>query len=379
MVGYKEAMSERNHAPQQRELLSDHQVFTDVFEIQRKLEEARFLSPYEAYQAGMNMLAPLQREVYATDLVEKPVTLTGFDIVMPDVDHEPVTGMETIDPVYVDAHDELNTDDDSDVSRPPIEGAFYGFHAAAVLEKPKGNVDEDTIEAQAHNDTASDEYDDMEPIGYRVIIHYRVAISGVIQMGNVVGRLCAEGNISCTALEFKEDKRVKDGEKALLALSDETPDEQTARVSAEIDDLLTAHEGSDIYDHQRLARLGESLRDHETNRGVNKRYRDAVLSLVEARLGIYPGDTFTVGAADGIAKIDDSYTIIRTVFEGPYEVLGLAFSPNYQIRGDKGVITQDLETLAVVVQVPIEDDEDDDKHAYCYIPFDKLTELTPVT
>lgn len=355
-------MSEYNHTPKQQELLSDHQVFTDAFELQRQLEDHLFDSVKEAQLYAQQEMRKLDRKAHEAGLLNKPVLLTGFNIAMPWIEHDPETGMESVGPVFITASDQPGADEK------PIMGLFYGFHGAVVVS----DIMFDDNDDENHDTLPSDE---SEGDKYQINIHYCVATRNNLTLSSVMGALCAQGNISCTMLDFQSDKQAIDSAAALTKLDEIADNEQLKQLTVTIDDLLKAKNDTNIYGQNRFHRISQALRDHELVHGVNTQYRNVLIDLVHARLGIYADLMYKVGASSLYAKREDDSSIITDSVMAEIGILGIAFAPYYYVAQEgKTVFYDNVESLSLVVEVTPKDPErpQETEQMYGYIPFDKL-------
>lgn len=306
----------------------------------------------------------------ASDFIGKRVAITGFDINVPYLGYNIKTGSEELLSRQVDASSEPFADHPS---CPPIKGEFYGIQAIAKPEMP---VHDGEPGAEITDLLDPDEESDANPLAgatFRIVLHYRISIHESVVTTNFIGTLYALGNITDTELAFAEDKQVQDAAVALNALADASHHEAAAIARITLDSLLTPTEDETVHDPQRLYEIAETVRDFEEQHGVDMKYRDAVLDLVTARLGAYPGTAFTVEAEYGILR-DNDKIMFSDDFRDNFAILGIEFTPHLIIEGEQ-VINTGADTLAVVIP-SIANDEDRIHH--CYVPFQNITLLEPL-
>lgn len=325
------------------ETIADHVIFSDALELQRDFDNQYFDSRDSALNAIGPHLARLNKIVDETNILNKAVTMTGLDIIVPVLGHNPITGMESLGSSrqIISGHplDE----------NPPISGKFRGFSPVVAPTSEGSHVD----------------------------IYYKISLNDNYDAGTFAGSICAQGNITSARLTFVDDKQVRDASIALDRLSYITHDEPTKHASIYIRDLLTPEKNDKETPHEpyRLAQIGRAVRDLEHEKGsVDMHYRDAVIDLVTARLGAYPESEFTIEAPNAYVRGDGVSTVTNNQFQGSYIINGIAFAPHYNVTQDKIIIDNEAETLSVVITVLA-----NDKEAFCYIPFEKIQAFKPVT
>ncbi len=366
----KETYFNPYHDPDKLETLADHPVFNDIFNIQAELDTERFDTLPEAHSAGIETVQAIHGLLEAAGLIGKEVSLTGFDIIMPTIAYDAATGVE------VQRSETIDASTDFFAEHPPVEGEFYGFHHVIKLDVGGGLAGEygsDVTDSDLLDPDTEDDIDALANTKFRVTLHYRVCIQEGAVLSNFVGSFFALGSISDTHILFNEDKQAQDAARALNILADASLDAPAAAMSAELDTLLTPTDDETIYKTERLHKISETIKDHEREQGINRKYRDAVLDLVTARLGAYPGAAFEIEAEHGFLRREDKTLFTQDSFDGYYAILGITFAPQYTVEDGKATPTGE-ESLAVV----IDSTTDGENSIHCYIPFQNITTFAPL-
>lgn len=326
---------------QEQESISDHALFTAAFEAQRKFSEQQYATHTDALRETLPDIEQLQDMVTEAGLLNKQTSLIGFDIIVPRLAREESTGIESLDPVRLDITGEPLSE------HPPVEGKFYGF--SQVVRKTEE--------------------------GFEVDLHYRVALKEDFMQGAFVGSLCAQGSVSSSHLEFEDDTRRKNIATALDTLASKTVDDTAKVAVAYLYDLLSPTDDESAYSQYRLQQIGQTIRDLETAQGkVDLQFRDAIIDLVTARLGVEEGSYFNIEAPDGFfwsGNPESPYAITNDI-HGSFTSQGIGFIPYYHPTADKIDVHKNIHTLAVAISVRA-----NGRNTYCYIPFEKMHRLEP--
>lgn len=361
------------HNPDKLEALTDHQLFHDVFNLQAEISKERYDSIEEAQREGVLMLKAIHELAEQAGLFRKEVTMTGFDILVPLIGFDSGLGTEVLRTDVVDASNDPNAE------CAPIRGEFYGFHPIVTvdMESIGVNADGDASNQDEATDTlpTDEEIDyDEDKAKYRIDFHYRVCVDTNFSLGNYTGMSFAMGRIGETQLEFAQDKRTREAAQALNALADESHSVEAAMTSAKIDELLTAHDGESLYTAERLNAIGETLYLYELHHGVNLRYRDAILDLVAARLGLYPDEIFSLHARSAFLKNNDTAIYSPGDLQGEFKIHGIEFSPLIALSDENDDDSYLVGNEALSIVVPGSANGED---MHSYIPFQELVALAP--
>lgn len=356
-----------DHDPDKIELLTDHPIFSDIFNIQAELDSTRYETQAEAHTEGIEIVHAMHDLLDEAGLLGKEVSLEGFDIMKPAIMYNAETGAEYLQSKLVNASSEPLAE------HPPIEGAFYGFYPIVKLDLKRKNGNEEDEDGDLLDPDTEDDVDQLADTKYYITLHYRICTQEGLILGNYVGGAYALGSITDSHITFAEDKQEQGAAVALNALAKATESEAAALASAKLETLLTPTEDETVYDQHRLHEIGNTLRDLERQQGISMKYRDAVLDLVTARLGAYPGAAFAIEAENGFMRRDNKMLLAADTFKGNFAILGLEFVPQYIVEDGEATRTDD-ESLAVII--PSTTDGEDRVH--CCIPFQNITSLEPI-
>lgn len=365
-------MTERHtdyyYNPDVFQTLSDHPIFSDVFNLQRTLDTERFETLAEAHEEGMMMLDEINQLLEDTDLLNKDVTITGLGVIMPLIAYDIETGAEVL------RSETIDTSDDPLAEHGPVEGSFYGFHPVVTLDVPE-EKDEDgnPVEGSLLDDETDDDIDELADTKFRITFHYRICTQEDIQLSNFAGATYALGNIGSTHLTFAVDKQDHDAALALNALADASHNAETALAVAKISELLTPIEDDTVFEIDRIRDAALVFHELEASQGIDMQLRDAVIDFVTARLGSYPDTVFTLETNRSFLRTNTEDSFSDTTIKGNYLINGLEFSPKFIIDEDGDAVRTGGEVISVTI--PMTTDEDSSISAH--VPLHELTVFKP--
>ncbi len=339
-------MSEFYHQYDDLELLIDHPIFNEITALQYKLEGERFSSRQEAIDEIDPYLRLLHGVASDQELLGKEVQLPGEAIHTPHCTLDLRTDMPDFSTKIVSASDEYIADES------PIHGEYAGIHPIITL---------------AGDNT------------HRVDLHHHVTIGSGASYGVFMGQMAVHGSVSSSHLEFIDDKHAIQFVNALNILVDASHDEQTAATTAELHDLLTPEHEGDVFDPYRLRKVGRAVRQLEENRqAIDLKYRDGVIDLVGAKIGIHRTTKFAVQAINGCLKypLPNKNIFTENEIDGTLTLQGLEFTP-YYFKHKKGTMyySEDSDMLSIVTNGFNANREP----APLYIPLEKLRMFYPVS
>lgn len=327
------------------DLLIDHPLFRDVFALQYQLEHVRYESRDQALEAVMPLVSEFDQTAIDEKLLNRPASLSGERIIMPTktVDDE---GYDIIATTAISASSDHLADSG------PVNGMFVGF-VPIITESSDG--------------------------GYLANINYQIVINQKFASSSIYGAACAQAGITSSELIFAEDQQQLAFTEALNTLADASHDVASANNVIALQELLTPSDASKLYDSSRLRRIGRVVRWHElTTKNKDPSYRDGVIDLVTAGLGIRQTRSFSVVATDACGRgydpeIPDQLTVISQEISHTMAFSGLDFVPYYTHRDSELHVSKKSHTLALSATLK----SDIAAEMTYYFPLERLKHLHP--
>lgn len=322
----------------------DSPLFHDISALQYDIEELRFDTIEEIEtRIGPDILR-INSALQKAGIINQEVHISGDNILVSQRAIDIENGTSHLQSYYTSASDDHLAEND------PISGAFYGIFYIPV------------------------KYQD----NFRADISYRVATAQNIAFGPYMGALCALGRVTDSRLEFTDDRHIQMYSGALTALHNASHDEPTAITTDNLQELLSLDLKNEIYDPGRLRKIGRIVRQLEEYQGTfDIAYRDAVISLVGARLGIYGNATFAVQALSLCAKQGDETTFFAKTGYHRMAFYDLGFAPHHwRQKGEIVLSPHNSETLSLATYTVLENG-DELETAPLYVPLERLRSFEP--